>query len=153
MDKIIQIKPRKLLIGSAGFITGYYLNSFAVFSISCIISMQYYWLKTTDEKEHGRFLIDIDKVIKTFEEDKQIPFGIKSAFFTGYATGIIYQYMYMWLILGGVASGLTIAYKYTPIELEKNTRHKLMEYPLARRYLFDTEKVEKIESRQWLYFI
>ena len=91
--------------------------------------------------------------IKTFEEDKQIPFGIKSAFFTGYATGIIYQYMYMWLILGGVASGLTIAYKYTPIELEKNTRHKLMEYPLARRYLFDTEKVEKIESRKWLYFI
>ena len=42
---------KKLAIGITGFITGYYLNSFAVFTISAIVASQLYWLKSMDDKK------------------------------------------------------------------------------------------------------
>lgn len=155
MDKIVQIKPKKLLIGFTGFITGYYLNSVAIFSISCLISMQYYWLQTLDKPQQEHFLIDINNLIKIHSEDIQIPYpySIKYSFFIGYISGIVYQYLSMWLILAGITSGLTIAYTYTPVELETVTKQKLMKYTFTRRYLFDVDKIDKIDKIKWFYFI
>ena len=145
---------KKLAIGITGFITCYYLNSFAVFTISAIVASQLYWLKSMDDKKVSSkkedkknvLLINIDNLIYKMNEKPNetldLPiFGYKSTFITGYIAGVIYQYLYVWVILAGCSSGLIISYKYNPTELEEELRSILVKHKYIRLLLGNVSNI------------
>ena len=57
----------------------------------------------------------------------------RSSFISGYISGIIYQQLYIWIVLCGILSGGTIAYFYKPNELELKMCQTLARYKYIRK--------------------
>ena len=134
MSSITLYISKKSVIAITGFAIGCYLNSAAVFIISGLITTQLIWLNR-EQKQDSSFLLDINNLLKHYHDknNQELIMSYRSSFITGYISGIIYQQLYIWIVLGGMLSGGTVAYFYKPNELELKMRQTLARYKYIRK--------------------
>ena len=122
IQRLIEMDIKKIIGFSVGWLSGYYLSTFALLSISIMGGMQTYWIYKNENDVDN---INIRSVSNTqlnntlyWKNVKDIVFSSSSLYPLGYITGIIFQRIKIWIIVIGLSSGYIIAYNYSPSDIE-----------------------------------
>lgn len=117
IQRLMKMDIKKIIGFSAGWLSGYYLTSFALLSISIMGGMQTYWIYKNETDMLAQNNIQTNGT-KYWKNVKDIVFSSSSLYPLGYITGIISQRIKIWLIVIGLGSGYIIAYNYSPSDIE-----------------------------------